>query len=111
MSCTITTRELDGVTVFDIIGRMSFPDPHLQKMVIEVIKGGGKNIVLNFAKVTYIDSYGLHDLVTTYNAVKTAGGKMNLLAPTPNVKKTIQITMKDIFQFFEDEAAAIQAAR
>ena len=111
MNCTITTRETEGVTVFDISGRMSFPDPYLQKMVAGIVNDGRKNFVLNLAAVTYIDSYGLHDLVTTYNAVKTAGGKMNLLNPIPNVKKTIQITMKGIFEFFEDEAAAIQAAR
>jgi anti-sigma B factor antagonist len=109
MKCTITTRETEGVTVFDIAGRMSFPDPHLQHLVAAKVQEGRKAFVLNFARVTYIDSYGLQDLVTAYNTVKTAEGKMVLLEPIPNVKKTIEITMKGIFQFFDAEAAAVQA--
>jgi anti-sigma B factor antagonist len=109
MSCTITTRDIEGVTVFDIAGRMSFPEPKLQKMVAAQVQTGRVSLVLNLGGVTYVDSFGLQDLVSAYNAVKTAGGKMVLLGPIPNVKKTIDITMKGIFQFFDDEAAAIQA--
>ena len=109
MRCTITTRETEGVAIFDIAGRMSFPDPLLQKMVAAQVQEGRKSFVLNFGGVTYIDSYGLQDLVTAYNTVKTAAGKMVLLGPIPNVKKTIDITMKGIFEFFDSEAAAIQA--
>ena len=111
MSCTITTRETEGVTIFDISGRMSFPDPHLKQTLAELVKEGDRSFVINFAAVTYIDSYGLHDLVTAYNTVKGAGGKLVLLKPIPNVKKTIEVTMKGIFEFFEVEAAAIQAVQ
>jgi anti-sigma B factor antagonist len=109
MSCTITPRETEGVTVFDIAGRMSFPEPKLQKMVASQVQAGRTSLVLNLGGVTYIDSFGLQDLVTAYNMVKTAKGKMVLLGPIPNVKKTIEITMKGIFEFFDSEAAAIQA--
>jgi anti-sigma B factor antagonist len=109
MSCTITTRETEGVTVFDIAGRMSFPEPKLQKIVAAQVQAGQISLVFNLGGVTYIDSFGLQDLVIGYNIVKTAGGKLALLAPIPNVKKTIDITMKGIFEFFDDEAAAIQA--
>jgi len=111
MKFTITTREVEGITIFDLNGRMSFPDPHIQEMLTGLLRQGHKGFVINFAGVTYIDSYGLQDLVTAYNVIKTAGGKFVLLQPIPNVKKTIQITMKGIFEFFEDEAAAIQAVQ
>jgi anti-sigma B factor antagonist len=109
MSCTVTTREIEGVTIFDIAGRMSFPDPHVQNVLAAQLAKGQKAFVLNFSRVTYIDSYGLQDLVSAYSAVKTAGGKLVLLGPIPNVKKTIEITMKGIFLFFEVEGAAVQA--
>ena len=107
----ITTRESDGITILDIVGRMSFPDPHMQQTLAEMLKSGHQGFVLNFEMVTYIDSYGLHDLVTAFNTVKAGGGKLVLLKPVPNVKKTIEITMKGIFEFFEDERAAIDAVR
>jgi len=111
MNCTITTRDEAGVTVFDISGRMSFPDPHLQKSLGALLQEGRKSFILNLEKVTYVDSYGLHDLVTAYNAARNSGGKVALLNPTPNVRKTIEITMKGIFEFFEDEPTAIAAVR
>jgi anti-anti-sigma factor len=111
MSCEITTREVDGIVIFDLVGRMSLPDPHLQKILAELIKEGRKGFVVNLASVKYMDSYGLHDLVHAYNAVKAAGARIVLLRPNHNVRKTIEITLKNIFELFEDETAAIQAVR
>ena len=111
MKFTITTREVDGITIFDLSGRMSFPDPHVQQVFVELIKEGRKGFVINLADVSYVDSYGLHDLVSAYSAVKAAGGKIALLQPNRNVRKTIEITMKTVFDIFDDEAAAIQAVR
>ena len=111
MKCTITTREVDGVTIFDLVGRMSFPDPHLQTILTGLLKEGRKGFVINLAGVTYMDSYGINDLVSAYNAVKQAGARLVLLNPNRNVKKTLQITMKTIFDFFDDEAAAVQAMK
>jgi len=111
MKFTITKREVEGVTIFDLAGRMSFPDPHIQPMFAAAIKEGCKGFVINLAGVRYMDSYGLNDLVAVYNATKTAGAKLVLLQPNPNVRRTIEITMKTIFSLFDDEAAAIQAVR
>jgi anti-sigma B factor antagonist len=111
MSCTITTREVEEIIVFDFVGRMSFPDPHLQKTLAKLIEEGRKGFVINLEGVTYMDSYGLNDLVHAYNAVKAAGARIVLLRPNRNVKKTIEITLKTLFEFFEDETAAIQAVR
>jgi anti-sigma B factor antagonist len=110
-NCTITTREMEGVTIFDFAGRMSFPEPHLQPILTGLLKEGRKGFVINLSGVTYMDSYGLNDLVNAYTAVKGAGARLVLLQPNPNVKKTIEITMKTIFEFFDDETTAIQAVR
>jgi anti-sigma B factor antagonist len=111
MKCTITSRDVEGVTIFDLAGRMSFPDPHLQTMLTGLLEEGRKGFVINLEAVTYVDSYGLNDLVSAYKAVQKAGTRLVLLRPNRNVKKTIEITMKTIFEFFEDEAAAIQAVK
>jgi anti-anti-sigma factor len=109
MKFTITKREVEGITIFDLVGRMSFPDPHIQPMFSAALKDGCKGFVINLAGLTYMDSYGLNDLVRVYNDTKAAGAKLILLKPNPNVKRTIEITMKTIFAFSDDESAAIQA--
>jgi len=111
MSCTITPRKADSVVIIDIVGRVSFQDPHLPDILAELILSGSRSFVINLNGITYIDSYGLRDLVTAYNAVKEAGGKMNLLRPIPNVRKVLDITMKGIFEIFEDEAQATTAVK
>ena len=97
--------------VLDMAGRMSFPEPHIQATLTSLLEAGHLRFVLNLGEVSYVDSFGLQDLVTAYNAVKNAGGKINLLRPIPNVKKLLDITLKDVFEIFDDENAAIQAAR
>src|SRR5689334_21810873 len=104
MKCTITTREVEGVTIFDLVGRMSFPDPHLQPLLGGLLKEGRKGFIINLEGVTYMYSYGLNDLINAYTAVQAKGNKLVLLRPNRNVKKTIEITMKQIFEFFDDEA-------
>jgi anti-anti-sigma factor len=111
MSCTIATREVEGIVICDINGRMSFPDPHVQNLMIRSLESGFRRFVINLQGVTYLDSYGMHDLVMAHNAVAAASGKLVLLSPTPRVRKTIEITMKRLFTILEDETAALQAVR
>src|SRR5436190_1958338 len=58
MKFTITKREVEGVTIFDLAGRMSFPDPHIQPMFAAALQEGCKGVVINLAGVSYMDSYG-----------------------------------------------------
>jgi len=111
MDCSITTRKVDGAVVIDVVGRMSFPDPHLQLLLTSLLESGSQAFVVNLAGVTYMDSYGLHDLICAYNATKLVGGKISLLRPMANVKKVIQITTKDVFAIFDDEAAAVKSVQ
>jgi len=111
MSSTITSREVGGVTVIDVAGRVSFQEPHLPIPLAEQIASGRRNFVINLSGVTYIDSYGLRDLVGAYNAVKEAGGRINISGPIPNVRKVLEITMKGIFEVFDDEAQAVAAVK
>lgn len=111
MSCTIASREAGSVTIIDVAGRVSYPEPHLPAPLTELIDSGHRSFVINMSGVTYIDSFGLRDLATAYNAVKEAGGKIILLSPIPNVRKVLDITMKGIFEIFEDESQATTAAK
>ena len=69
MSSTITSREVGGVIIIDVAGRVSFQEPHLPSPLAELIESGRRNFVIDLSGVTYIDSYGLRDLVGAFNAV------------------------------------------
>lgn len=65
MALTVASRELDGITVLDLKGRITLGEGSVQ--VRDAIRGlvgkGQKSILLNLGDVNYIDSSGLGELV------------------------------------------------
>ena len=66
-------------------------------------------VVLNLAKVTYLDSAGVGMLVSLYASARAAGGNIKLAGLGARVKHVLQITrLGTIFEVFEtaENAAA-----
>ena len=76
MSMKLTTREVSGVTIVDLSGKITLGEGGmaLREEVRKLLAAGSKKIVLNLAEVNYIDSSGLGELVSAYTAVKTPAG-------------------------------------
>ena len=74
MSLHIVTREIDHVTVVDIVGRIVLGDEigALRDTVRGLVAQGKKKIVLNLAHVDYIDSSGVGELVSSFTTVRNA---------------------------------------
>lgn len=110
MSMKYTTREVDGVTVLDLSGRITLGEGSvtLRDAVKDVLAKGSKNILLNLENVDYIDSSGLGELVSAYTTVKNQGGELKLLHLTTKVHDLLQITkLYTVFDIKDDEASAI----
>ncbi len=104
------TREVGGVTVLDLSGKITLGDGALtlREAVKEVMAKGQKKILVNLADVNYIDSAGIGELVTAFTSVKNAGGSLKLLQLTKKVKDVLQITkLYTVFDVEDDEATAI----
>lgn len=112
MSMTLKTRQIDGVTILDLHGRIVLGEGSVQvrDTIRELIAKGQKSILLNLADVNYIDSSGLGELVSAYTTVKNAGGELKLLHLTKKVHDLLQITkLYTVFDVKDDEAKAIAA--
>ena len=110
MSMTLKTRQVDGVSILDLRGRITLGEGSvsLRDAVRDSMQKGSKKILLNLENVDYIDSSGLGELVSAYTAVKNAGGEMQLLHLTKKVHDLLQITkLYTVFDVKDDEAAAI----
>jgi anti-sigma B factor antagonist len=110
VSMKATVRQVDSVTVVDVSGRITLGEAC--KELREVIRGelgkGQKNILLNLADVTYIDSSGIGELVSAFTAVSNQGGQLKLLNLTKKVHDLLQITkLYTVFDIHNDEAGAI----
>ncbi len=112
MSMKFKTRQVDGVTILDLSGRITLGEGSvtIRDAVRDVLAKGSKNIVLNLADVSYIDSSGLGELVSAYTSVKNSGGELKLLNLTSKVHDLLQITkLYTVFDVKDDEASAIAA--
>jgi anti-sigma B factor antagonist len=112
MSMKFKTRQVDGVTILDLSGRITLGEGSvtIRDAVRDVLAKGSKNIVLNLAEVSYIDSSGLGELVSAYTSVKNSGGELKLLNLTAKVQDLLQITkLYTVFDVKDDEASAIAA--
>ncbi|HET7103424.1 MAG TPA: STAS domain-containing protein [Terracidiphilus sp.] len=110
MALTIASREVDGVTVVDLGGRITLGEGSVQlrETVRDLIGKGSKKILLNMGEVNYIDSSGLGELVSAYTTAKNQSAVVKLLSLTHKVKDVLQLTkLYTVFDIYDDEAGAI----
>lgn len=110
MSMKVSTRQVDGVTILDLSGRITLGEGSvtLRDAIRDLINKGEKKILLNLADISYIDSSGLGELVSAYTSVKNAGGELKLLNLTKKANDLLQITkLYTVFDIKDDEASAV----
>jgi anti-sigma B factor antagonist len=105
-----STRSLRGVFIVDCYGRIVMgEETALLRQQVKELLSQSRQIVLNLADVSYIDSSGLGTLVGLYSSARTTGREIKLAALTGRVKDVLQITkLGSIFEFYgtAEEAAA-----
>ena len=112
MSMKASNRQVDGVAVVDMSGRITLGEGSvvLRDTIRDLIGKGNKKILLNLGDVTYIDSSGIGELVSAFTAVRREGGELKLLNLTKKVHDLLQITkLYTVFDIKDDEATAIKA--
>jgi anti-sigma B factor antagonist len=112
VSMKATNRQVDGVAVVDMSGRITLGEGSvvLRDTIRDLIGKGNKKILLNLGDVTYIDSSGIGELVSAFTAVRREGGELKLLNLTKKVHDQLQITkLYTVFDIKDDEATAIKA--
>jgi anti-sigma B factor antagonist len=112
VSMKATNRQVDGVAVVDMSGRITLGEGSvvLRDTIRDLVGKGQKKILLNLGDVTYIDSSGIGELVSAFTAVRREGGELKLLNLTKKVHDLLQITkLYTVFDIKDDEATAIKA--
>ncbi len=106
----IETRTVGDVHVLDCSGKITLGEGTMaiRNTVREVLKNGGKKIVLNLSEVNYIDSSGIGELVSTFTTVTNQGGQLKLLNLTKKIQELLQITkLLTVFSVYQSEQDAI----
>ncbi len=114
MSLKLSARNVEDVSVIDLSGRITMGEAagSLRDTIKDLLANDHKNIVLNMADVTYIDSSGLGELVGAFATANNRGGRLKLLGLQKRVHELMHLTkLLSVFETFEDETAAIRSFR
>lgn len=112
MALRMAERDVNGVTVLDIEGRIVLGEESnsFREKVKGLLASGKKKIVLNLAQVSYIDSAGLGTLVATFHSARSQGATLKLANLGAKFKEVLQVTkLMTVFDTYDTEAAAVQS--
>jgi anti-sigma B factor antagonist len=112
VSLDVTTREVSHVTILDVSGRITLGDETelLRNTIRNLIAEDKKKIVLNLAQVDFIDSSGVGELVSSFTAVRNAGGDLKLLNLSKKVHDILNVTkLYTVFDIKDDEFTAVKS--
>jgi anti-sigma B factor antagonist len=107
-----SSRKVDKVSVIDIDGKILLGqgDEEIKEAIDELLGKGERNVLLNLAKVPYIDSAGLGEIIRCFTAIRKNGGNLKLLAPNPRLVDLLTITkLVNVFDWYSDESTAVKS--
>lgn len=112
MALRMTDREVNGVAVVEIEGRIVLGEESnaFRERVKGLLAGGKKKIVLDMKNVTYIDSAGLGTLVASFHSARSQGATLKLANLGSKFREVLQVTkLYTVFETFDNEAAAVSS--
>ena len=114
MSLTVKTRKVENVVVMDLSGKLTIGEPvmQLRDALRAQVASGDNRFIVNLAEVSYVDSSGLGELVSSYTTVRNKGGDVKLLKLTAKIKDLLQMTkLLTVFDVYDDEAKAVASLK
>ena len=110
MALKMTNREVDGVSIVSMDGRIVLGEESnaLREKIKSLIAEGKKKIVLNMDNITFIDSAGPGTLVAAHHSAQTQGAGLRLCHLGSKFQEVLQITkLLTVFEVFNTEAEAV----
>ena len=111
-SLTINNRQANGVVIVDLEGKIALGESNtaLHQSLKQLVTEGNRNVILNLAKVTGIDSSGLGSIVAGYSTLQTAGGSLKLINLSDRVADLMTITkLYTVFDIYDNESDAVKS--
>jgi len=107
---TFPVRAREGVTILEPAGKITIGrgDIALRDSVDAAMSAGSNQLVVDFKRVTRMDSSGMAELVAAYKRITESGGQMKLLRLPSNIRDVLGITqIAQVFDIFDDEDEAV----
>ncbi len=108
----LSSRLVDGVTILDVEGKILLGegDVQIKQAIDDLLAQGRKMYLLNLAKVPYIDSAGLGQIIRCFTAIRKSGGTLKLLSPNAKVIDLLSVTkLVNVFDWYNEESGALSS--
>jgi anti-sigma B factor antagonist len=111
MQLKLGVRVVDGITIVDCRGRLLFgEEAGALRDTVKNLLAETKQIIINLADTTYIDSGGLGTLVGLYSSAQNSGGAVKLAKLQQRVVDLLQVTkLLTVFDVYDNEDDAIKS--
>jgi len=110
MSLEITQREMNGIYVLALKGRLVLGEESrgLLTLIDNLLASGATRMVINLEQVNYVDSAGIGALIEMQRKTKAKGGSMKLCHLGPNLRQALEMArLLPIFDTSPSESAAV----
>ena len=110
MSMKVSTRQVDGVTILDLSGRITLGEGSvvLRDAIRDQLAKGNKSVLLNLGDVSYIDSSGIAALVEGFQSARARGSRFALVAVSDAVRAVLELARLDrVFLIVADRSAML----
>lgn len=107
-----TERQAGDVTILDLSGKITIGEGSvsLRGAIRRLLEENKKKILLNLAGVSYVDSSGIGELVSSFTSVNKEGGQLKLLKLTQKIQDLLAITkLLTVFDVYDDEESALNS--
>ncbi|HEX5084586.1 MAG TPA: STAS domain-containing protein [Blastocatellia bacterium] len=107
----IIERTINDVTVLDLEGNLARDEnAQFRKHVAGAIDAGVRKLIVNLARIKYMDSSGLGELISCYTALQRLNGRVKLLHLNNRLQYLLAITKLDsVFETFDSEPVAVSS--
>jgi len=108
----ITKREKGEVTILDIKGKMAlgYNEGALREEIEDLLKEGKRKIIINLSEVSYMDSTGVGELVSSFREAKNREAVIKIINVGNKVYRTLTIMkLLPIFEVFSSEEEALKS--
>jgi stage II sporulation protein AA (anti-sigma F factor antagonist) len=108
----ISIRESGDVTILDLRGRSTIDGELLSNRLRKLVVNGVRNLLLNLADLSQVDSSGVGVIISTYVSLRDQGGDLKLLCPRGRVLEVFRVLhLLEFIPSFEDETQALASFR
>lgn len=109
----IKERRHGDIVILDLAGEIrliSESQESLSKFIKSLLAKGLRNFILNFARVDFVDSNGIGEIVAAFASTKHAEGTMKLCNVSDKVMLILNYTqINRLIEVFADESDAIKS--